>query len=200
MLPGLTSYEPQAQSALTGAYNAAGAAIPQNVSNQTIQNMPGYQFNLSQGLNAVQNANAAKGLGVSGNALRGAANFATGLANNYYQNYFANQQGIYSDLNQQFSNLYNQENQGFSQLYQPAALGENAAAQSGSIGQAGAAAAGQNIAAAGQALAAGTSAQANALNNGLSALGNAPMNYYIANALQNGGGGGGYVDSGTLTA
>jgi hypothetical protein len=58
---------------------------------------PGYQFNLSQGLRAAQNSAAARGLGVSGAALRGAANYATGLADSTYQNQFANQQTLWQD-------------------------------------------------------------------------------------------------------
>ena len=45
---------------------------------------PGYQFDLAQGTQAAQNAAAARGLGVSGNALQAAANYATGLAQNTY--------------------------------------------------------------------------------------------------------------------
>ena len=45
---------------------------------------PGYQFTRDQGLRAVQNGFAAKGLGRSGAAERGAARYVTGLANNTY--------------------------------------------------------------------------------------------------------------------
>ncbi len=41
----------------------------------TLANTPGYQFNLYQGENAVQNAAAARGLGISGNSLPGAEQF-----------------------------------------------------------------------------------------------------------------------------
>lgn len=53
----------------------------------TLQGLPGYQFSLQQGLKSVQNSNAARGLGTSGAAQKGAANYATGLANQYYNNY-----------------------------------------------------------------------------------------------------------------
>src|SRR5215831_15810880 len=53
---------------------------------------PGYQFILDQGLKSTQNAVAARGLGVSGAAIKGAANYATGLAQNTYQNIFNQQQ------------------------------------------------------------------------------------------------------------
>ena len=44
----------------------------------TLEKTPGYQFNLYQGEKAVQNSAAARGLGESGAALKGAATLATG--------------------------------------------------------------------------------------------------------------------------
>ncbi|MBB3931233.1 hypothetical protein GGR25_002283 [Kaistia hirudinis] len=74
--------------------SAAGAindlyANPQNAQ-AWLAATPGYQFTLNQGLKAVQNSAAARGLGSSGAALKGAANYATGLADNTYQNQFGN--------------------------------------------------------------------------------------------------------------
>jgi hypothetical protein len=46
---------------------------------------PGYQFTRNQGLMATQNSYAAQGLGQSGAALKGAANYATGLADTTYE-------------------------------------------------------------------------------------------------------------------
>jgi hypothetical protein len=51
---------------------------------------PGYQFTLDQGLRGVANQEAAKGRGVSGNELAGAATYATGLANNTFNQQFQN--------------------------------------------------------------------------------------------------------------
>lgn len=56
-----------------------------------LEQTPGYQFNRTQGLKAVANSAAARGLGVSGAALKGAATFATGLADSTYQNQFNNE-------------------------------------------------------------------------------------------------------------
>ena len=47
-----------------------------------------YDFTRTQGLKATQNSAAARGLGVSGAALKGAASFATGLADNTYKSLF----------------------------------------------------------------------------------------------------------------
>lgn len=76
----------------------------------TLQQTPGYQFTLQQGLQGVENGYAAQGLGRSGAALKGAANYAEGLASTTYQ--------------QIWQNMYNQ-----------AALGENAAVGQGTFTQ-----------------------------------------------------------------
>ena len=63
---------------------------PITMDESTLENTPGYQFNLTQGLKATQNSAAARGLGISGAALKGASTFATGLADSTYQNQFSN--------------------------------------------------------------------------------------------------------------
>src|SRR5882762_376786 len=65
---------------------------PITMDQATLEATPGYQFNKTQGLKAVQNSAAARGLGVSGAALKGAATFATGLADSTYQQQFSNAQ------------------------------------------------------------------------------------------------------------
>jgi hypothetical protein len=137
---------------------------------------PGYQFDLSQGLQSVQNSNAATGRGISGAALKGAASYATGLANNTLQT----QQGIFQ------ANLQNV----LGPLTNLANLGENSSVQTGQQGlqatqnanalQVG----GANAAAAGQV------GSANALSSGLGSLSGAPLNYMLYSQLLNGGGGG----------
>jgi hypothetical protein len=189
VLPQLLPYEQQSQSDLTQALNAAKLQIPLNVSNESIQNMPGYQFNLQQGLKATQNSATNRGWGGGGEAAKAAANFSTGLSNNYYQNYFQNQQGIYSDMVQQFNNLYNQKNQGWNQLSYLPTLGENAAATSGYQSNQAGANIGSNIAGAGQASAAGTAAAGQALGGSLanagSNIGSGLLTYSLMNQPQN---------------
>lgn len=121
----------------------------------TLENTPGYQFTRTQGLKAVQNSAAARGLGVSGAALKGAANFATGLADNTYKTQFD-----IANTNQ--SNAYNR-------LKGLIDTGENASAQTGTIGQSAA-----NTAAGAQ-IGAGN-AQAAAANATGAAIGNAGNN------------------------
>src|SRR4249920_2930399 len=62
--------------------------LPGQMTQAQLEQTPGYQFDLSQGLKAVQSAAAARGLGVSGASLKGAGNFATGLANKTYLDQF----------------------------------------------------------------------------------------------------------------
>jgi hypothetical protein len=53
---------------------------PITMTQEDIEATPGYQFTRTQGLKAAQNSAAARGLGVSGAALKGAETFAAGLA------------------------------------------------------------------------------------------------------------------------
>jgi len=87
---------------------------------EALEKTPGYQFALKQGLKATQNSAAARGLGVSGAALKGAATFATGLADNTYQNQFNNE-----NINR--TNAYNR-------LKGLVDTGANAAAMTGQFG------------------------------------------------------------------
>ena len=84
------------------------AVVPGRMDQATLEQTPGYQFALSQGLQATQNSAAARGLGVSGAALKGAATFATGLADNTYQQQF-------NQLQTQFQDKLSQDQQNFGQ-------------------------------------------------------------------------------------
>lgn len=61
---------------------------PFGMTEADLQQTPGYQFALNQGLKAMQNGFAAKGLASSGAAMGGAGQFATGLADQTYGNQF----------------------------------------------------------------------------------------------------------------
>lgn len=165
----------------------AAAALPGQMTQAQLEQTPGYQFQLAQGLQATQQNAAAQGLGMSGAAMKGAAAYATGLANSNYQTQFNNAQTQYGDLiglntGQQANatNLYNR-------LSGTATIGENAAAQTGATGASAVSAAGQQTTAAGQAQAAGTVGSANALTNGANS---AASNYLQYQGLQSGVGGG----------
>lgn len=93
---------------------------PIELSQQWLEGTPGYKFIRDQGLKATQNAAAARGLGVSGAALKGAANFATGLADNTYKTQFDVARANKTDAYNRLKALVDS--------------GGNAAAQTGDIG------------------------------------------------------------------
>jgi len=158
-------------------YNEAGQAATTQLSNRltnltspiimdqsTLEQTPGYQFNLTQGLKSVQNSAAARGLGTSGAALKGAAAYATGLADSTYQN--------------QFNNAVTNQTNAYNRLMGVSTLGESAAAQTGAYGtQTGAnigngaiqtaANVGNNTIQGANATAAGYTGVANSLTNGI---------------------------------
>lgn len=136
-----------------------------NPTQEQLEKTPGYQFNLSQGLKSVQNSYAGRGLGTSGAALKGAATYATGLADSTYQNQFSNSLATY--------------NQNLARLQGLQATGESAAAQTGAFGTTTAANIGQTAVGAANASAAGTIGAANAITGGLNTLGSAGLNAYM---------------------
>jgi hypothetical protein len=136
---------------------------------QTLQNMPGYQFQLQQGLLATQNQQTAAGLGQSGSALKAAAGYATGLANSNYQGFETNLQ-----------NLVNS--------------GSNAAAGLGNLGQQAVNTQSNNLIGAGSAQAAAANAQALPVTNAVSGVSSGVQNvsnlYLLNGLLQSQGGAG----------
>lgn len=146
---------------------------PINMDQAMLENTPGYQFTRTQGLKATQNAAAARGLGVSGAALKGAATFATGLADNTYKTQFDIANTNRSNAFNRLSSLVN--------------TGENAAAQTGAAGTNAA-----NTSAAAQ-IGAGNAqaAAANATGGAISNIGNNIAGYGMYRGLYGGGGPGG---------
>jgi hypothetical protein len=139
-------------------------SAPITMDEATLRQTPGYEFNLNQGLKSVQNGAAARGLGSSGAALKGAAGYATGLADSTYQN--------------QFNNAVTNKLNAYNMLSGVAGLGENAAAKTGDIGT-------QLAGNAGNALMTGANASATGLNGAANALTNAGQQYLGYNWAQN---------------
>lgn len=89
----------QAQSAIQPYSNFGQSLMPTLQSlltpgpnqNATLQNLPGYQFNFTQGEKGVTNQATMSGL--SGNALTAGANYASGLANSTFFPYLSALQG-----------------------------------------------------------------------------------------------------------
>ena len=130
---------------------------------------PGYQFQLQQGQQALQNSQAAQNGIMSGSAMKDLINFNQGTAATGYQN-------AYNRWLQQQQNTYGQ-------LSGVASLGENAAAGLGNTGASYANGMSNTITGAGNAQAAGQIGSANAINGGL----NNAMGYYQLSNMMNGG-------------
>ena len=156
---------------------------------------PGYQFQLQQGENAMQNSAAGQGSLLSGRTLAGLNNYAQGAASTNYQNTFQNQLQQYNSAYQTFLN--NQQNQ-YGMLSGLAGQGLQAAGGEGQlisgIGGDIASLMGQKGAAAAQ----GTIGQANAYGSILPGMSNALTSGMMLNALNGnyGGSGGNYGGSG----
>ncbi len=150
----------------TGGAGAGANPLASNNEQAALEATPGYKFTRDQGLKSVQNSAAARGLGTSGAALKGAASYATGLADSTYQ-----------------TNLLNP-------LEYLSSLGENAANQSGSLGQSGTANANALGIGGANATAAGQVGSASGIAGALNGAGGSPLNYLLYSNLLNGGGGG----------
>ncbi len=164
---------------------------------------PGYQFQLQQGENAMQNSAAAQGGLLSGGTLAGMNQYAQGLASSNYQNTFNNALTQYQSAYNTFLN--NQQNQ-YNMLSGQQGIGLNAAGGAANlisgIGGDIASLYGQQ----GAARAQGTIGQANALSGILPGMSSSLLNYGLLSNMSNvfGGGGGGTVGgtpntSGTLS-
>ncbi len=124
---------------------------PVSVNPQDFLNSDMYKFLQTQGERAVTNSSAARGLGTSGAALKGAAAFESGLNAQQWQQNFNNQ-------------VTNQTNT-YNRLKGLIDTGENAAAQTGAAGSAAAKGASDATIGAGNAQAAGYNAIGTAANN-----------------------------------
>lgn len=145
---------------------AAPVAPPAPMTQAELEKTPGYAFNLSQGLKATQNSAAARGLGISGAALKGASTYATGLADSTYQNQFNNAQTIYSDKVQGNQNWVND-------MMAPTQMGASTATGQGQVAAYTGNSIANNLTGAGTAAAAGINGAAAATTSGLNGAANA---------------------------
>jgi hypothetical protein len=140
----------------------------------SLEQTPGYQFALAQGERGVENSASAQGRGISGAAMKGAAQFATGLASQT----LGQQQQIFQ---QNLGNVLNP-------ITSLVGSGQNAANQTGTLGAQNTLSANQFGVGGANALAAGQVGSANAIGGGLTGVGNAGQNFLLFNALNNQGG------------
>ena len=146
----------------------------------TLEATPGYKFTRDQGLQAVANSNAAKGLGVSGAAMKGAAQYATGLADNTLKT----QQQIFQDnLNNQRTIFQGNLSNILGSLSGVATMGQNAAVQTGQSSTANINSANAASIGAANAQASGIVGGASAISSGFNSVASAPMNYQLYKRL-----------------
>ena len=103
----LNPYQTMGTNALTSLGNTQPFSFNANNLTQT----PGYQFTLNQGERSLNNQYAARGLGYSGAQMMGSQQYATGLADQTYNQQLQNQLGIYQT---NYGNLMNQAGMGMS--------------------------------------------------------------------------------------
>ena len=162
----LGGYREAGQQNLTELQSRMGELnTPFSMTQDNLEKTPGYQFTRDQGLKSVNNAMGARGLLNSGAAMRGAADYATGLADQTYTN--------------QFNMDQTQKQNIFNRLIGGAQLGENAAAQTGAFGTQTAANQAQGTIGAGNARAGAAIAQGNAF----AGIANSFPNAMVANQL-----------------
>lgn len=159
----------------------AAGERPGQMTQAELEQTPGYQWVLGQGLKATQSAAAARGLGVSGAALKGAATYATGLANKTYKDQFDLQQQRFTDLINLNTGQQDQLKNQWGRLYDTARLGEGAAAGVGTAGANAASAAGNYLNTAGVDTATGMMNATNALTGAA----NNYLGYQISKNPQN---------------
>lgn len=136
-----------------------------------LEQTPGYQFTLGQGLKATQSSYASKGLGSSGAAMKGATDYATGLAGNTYQ--------------QQFQNYWGENKSIYDMLTGQSNVGANAAAALTSGGNTLAQGVSANTIGAGNAQAAGYNAIGSAVGNATQGIaGYGILGNYLSNGTQ----------------
>lgn len=164
---------------------------PNNILNQAFKaptaedaaQTPGYQFTLKQGLQAVDSSAAARGLGVSGANIRGAADYATGLANSTYNDVFSR---ALNTFNTNYGSAANRVNR----LLGLVGSGQNAAATNGSLGAQTANSIGDTLMSGANAAAAGRVGSANALASGLNGVGGNALLYGLMQNNASAGSGG----------
>ena len=136
---------------------------------EQFQQSPAYQFNLEQGLDAINKATRARRTSYNPATLQDIGKYAQGVASNEFLN-------AYNMYNQDQSNIYNR-------LFGLSQSGQNAGAQVGNYGAGAANAAGEAMMGAGNARAAGTVGQSNAILGG---LGDAYNTYLMNQILRQG--------------
>lgn len=151
---------------------------------------PGYQFQLQQGENALQNSAAGKGSLLTGRTMADLNNYAQGVASTNYQNTFQNALTQYNSAYQTFQN---NQNNTYSRLMGLSGQGLQAAGGAANFMSGIGGDLASLMAGAGAARAGGTIGAANAYGGIAGGVTNSLQNYMLMKQLQ--GGGSGSIDN-----
>lgn len=178
------SYTDSANSVTDQAKNSYSNLLNNGITQQSIENTPGYAATLALGEQGATNSAAARGLANSGAALKGADDYASTLADQTYQNLYNDQLSTISGLantagNYLATNTANQGNITNTWNRENALLGygANAASASASNATNTASLSAQAALAGVGATMSGTTAMGNSLTSGLNSLGNQASSY-----------------------
>ena len=166
---------------LTGMTKDPNSPLNQtfNFNPKDLQNYPGYQFALQQGLLGVNNSAAARGLGTSAADIKNASGYATGLASETYGN-------AYNQALNTFNTNYNTAANNAARVAGLVQTGQNSAALQANAGLTSAMNAGNFSTSGAAAQAAGQVGSANALTGAIGqGLNYSLMNKYINNMTDN---------------
>jgi hypothetical protein len=143
--------------------NLGKSSFSFNPTQQQLEQTPGYQFTLQQGLKGVDNALSAKGLNLSGAQAKGIGQYTTGLADQTYQQQYQN-------ALQNFMTNYGVQSDQYNRLAGLVGLGQSSAAGVGNAGLQTANSAGNFLTSGANAAAAGQIGTANAINGGIGSI------------------------------
>lgn len=190
-----TSEMPAYQSALAKLNGIAPFSQTFSFDGNNLASNPGFQFASTQGLKSVQNQMAARGLGYSGAQIKGAENYETGLANQYYGDYFNQALNSYNAALNAYQTNYNVASGQASALSGAVQLGGNAAAGAGNNAINTGNSIASNTIGAGNAAAASDIATGNAVSGAASSIGSSAL---LTQLLAGQGGAGMYSTTPTV--
>lgn len=163
----IPSQAPQNLNLLDPISSLVGPAPTPNAPGANFQSSPGYNYQLQQMMNGIQNSAAGRTGAVSGNMLRSLQANAGGLANQDFWNWY---NALNNSYLQKYGDMSNMRNQAISLISNLASGGQNAAANLGTTGVQAVGNIANSLGALGSAQAAGILGSANALSNGFGGL------------------------------
>lgn len=183
---GQTSIQELMKQLQNGTFGPNSIAAPASFKAPTLadaQQTPGYQFQLKQGLQAIDQGAAARGGLNSGATQQSEQQYGSNLADTTYGNIFNQALSTYNAGLSDYQAKLAGQSQAFNQLAAPAGIGQTAAGQINQVGSSTAGNVGNLLTQIGNSQAAGTVGTANAINGGISGVTNAGTQSYLLSQL-----------------